>query len=154
MSATIVGGSFINGDRLVAKLAQAFETWATEDINNAYWDDQFKDMGRWDYGRETRRRNGEVVDSPRDIYDTGALYDSGRDSFKVTPSANVIRADWAWDAASPGGYHYARDVHEGEGTSAGWPRRWTDELYYPQKFEGSVVKLALIRRINTELNRQ
>lgn len=154
MSATIVGGSFSNPDRLVAKLAQAFETWATEDINDAYWDDQFRDMGLWDYGRETRRKNGEVVDSPRDIYDTGALYDSGRDSFKITSSANAVRANWTWDAASPGGYRYATDVHEGEGTSAGWPRPWTDELYYPQKFEASVVKLALIRQINAALSKQ
>lgn len=151
MSNIITGATMKNGDALVRQLASAFETWAREDIDDAYWDDQFKDMELWDYGRETRRKNGEVVDSPRDIFDTGALYQSGRDSFKISASNNRIDADWAWDAASPGGYHYARDVHEGEGTSAGWPRRWTEELHVPQRFDASVVKLALLNRMKAAL---
>lgn len=154
MSNVILGATVKNGGALARQLANAFETWAREDINEAYWDDQFKDMGLWEYGRETRRKNGEVVDSPRDIFDNGALYQSGRDSFKVSASSNRIDADWAWDAASPGGYHYARDVHEGEGTSAGWPRRWTEELHVPQRFNESVVKRALLNRINTALSAQ
>lgn len=154
MSATIVGGTMRNVDTLVRQLANAFETWATEDIDDAHWDDKFKDMSLWTYERETRRKNGEVVYSPRDIYDLGALYQSGRDSFKISSSSIAISANWAWDAIGPSGYHYARDVHEGEGTSAGFPRPWTDELYYPQKFDASGVKQALIGRMKTALGSQ
>jgi len=154
MSATIVGGTMRNVDTLVRQLANAFETWATEDIDDAHWDDKFKDMSLWTYERETRRKNGEVVDSPRDIYDLGTLYQSGRDSFKISSSSISISADWAWDAVGPSGYHYARDVHEGEGTSEGFPRPWTDELYYPQKFDASAVKQALLGRISVAMGRQ
>lgn len=152
MSAIVTGAVLQNSDALVRQLANAFETWAKEDIDDAYWDDQFKDMGLWKYERETRRKNGEIVGSPRDIFDTGALYQSGRNSFNMSTSPNRISANWSWDATGPGGYHYARDVHEGEGTSAGFPRPWTDELYYPQKFRASTVRQALLSRINAELS--
>jgi hypothetical protein len=149
----IVTGAKIVGIKLLeAKLVQAFEAWVKEDIDDAYWDDQFLDMGKWNYGRETKRKNGETVDSPRDIYDLGALYESGKNS-SINLDSNNVTASWNWDATGGGGYKYARDVHEGEGTSAGFPRRWTDELYYPQKFAGSSVRLALVRRINAALRR-
>lgn len=149
---TITGGSFRNPQQLINKITQAFEAWASEDINDSYWDDQFRDMGLWDYDRETRRKNGEIVDSPRDIYDTGALYQSGIDSFKLNSSASQVSANWAWDATNSSGQAYARYVHEGEGTNYGNPRPWTDELVFPQKFDNSVVKKALINRIQAALN--
>lgn len=31
---------------------------------------------RWEWDRPTRRHNGQIVESPRDIYDTGNLYRS------------------------------------------------------------------------------
>jgi hypothetical protein len=154
MSTVIFGASMKNGDALVRRLAEAFEDWAREDIDDAYWDDQFKDMGLWRYERETRRKNGAVVESPRDIYDTGALYQSGRDSFRISSSPNQVAANWAWDAVGSNGYHYARDVHEGEGTSAGFPRKWTDELAVPQKFDASIVKQALLLKINAAMDRR
>jgi hypothetical protein len=147
MAGIIVGAKFYGEEFLKAKLVQAFETWVKEDIDDAYWDDQFLDMGKWKYGRETKRKNGETVDSPRDIYDLGVLYESGKNS-SINLDANNVTASWNWDAAGSSGYKYARDVHEGEGTSAGFPRKWTDELYYPQKFAGSSVRLALVRRLN------
>jgi hypothetical protein len=148
MTGIIVGAKVYGLKLLEAQLVQAFETWVKEDIDDAYWDDQFFDMSKWKYGRETKRKNREIVDSPRDIYDLGTLYESGKDS-SINLDANSVTASWNWDAASEGGYKYARDVHEGEGTSAGFPRKWTDELYYPQKFAGSSVRLALVRRLNS-----
>ncbi len=151
MSAIILGATFRNSEVLVRQLSSAFETWVKEDIDEAYWDDQFRDMGLWDYGRETRRRNGEIVDSPRDIYDMGTLYESGKDS-TIESSVNAIVANWSWDARGDSGYQYARDVHEGEGTSNGFPRPWTDELAVPQKFANSAVRKALIGRVQAALN--
>jgi hypothetical protein len=145
MAGTIVGASFINPDRFVQKLAKAFETWAKEDINDAYWGDQFRE-DKWSYGGETRRKNGEVVTSPRDIYDLGALYASGRESFTLSRSGTDVAASWNWDAKNSSGGAYALYVHEGLSTNLD-PRPWTDELYYPQMFEGSSVHLALKRRI-------
>jgi len=150
MSATIIGGSFVNPDKLVAKLVDAFEQWAEEDITGAHWDDQFKEMGRWQYDGETRRKNGETVYSPRDIYDLGALYESGINSYNFTLSANVATADWNWDATNSSGEYYARYVHDGYGTNR-TGRPWTDELYYPQKFKGSTPERALLKRIKAAL---
>jgi hypothetical protein len=147
MAGIIVGAKVYGLKLLEAQLVQAFETWVKEDIDAAYWDDQFLDMSKWKYGRETKRKNSEIVDSPRDIYDLGTLYESGKNS-SINLDANNITASWNWDATGSSGYKYARDVHEGEGTSAGFPRKWTDELYYPQKFAGSGVRLALVRRLN------
>ena len=148
MAGIIVGAKVYGLKLLEAQLVQAFETWVKEDIDDAYWADQFQDMSKWKYGRETKRKNGEIVDSPRDIYDLGTLYESGKDS-SINLDGNFVTASWNWDAEGGKGYKYARDVHEGEGTSAGFPRRWTDELYYPQKFAGSSVRLALVRRLGS-----
>lgn len=149
MSGIIVGGSFKNPNDLVARLAKAFENWVTEDIQKDYWQEQFRDMDRWAYGRETRRKNGDLIgEGRRDIYDLGALYESGLDNFNVNLGSSSIVASWTWDATNPkNGYHYAVDVHEGLGTSAGFPRQWTDELASPALFETSDVRLALKRRI-------
>lgn len=149
MSGIIVGATLKNATGLMAKLAAAFETWATDDIQNDYWDEKFRDMDAWEYGRETRRKNGDLIlEGRRDIYDLGALYQSGLDSFKITQGSLGVFAAWTWDATNPdNGYHYAMDVHEGLGTSNDYPRPWTDELYVPALFEASDVRLALKRRI-------
>ena len=152
MAGIIVGAKIIGAKILEARLAQAFEAWVKEDIDDAYWGDQFRDMSKWNYGRETTRKNGEVVDSPRDIYDLGTLYDSGKDS-TINLGANAVVASWDWDARNSSGNLYAYYVHEGTSTSAGFPRRWTDELYYPQKFAGSSVRLALVRRLQSAFPR-
>ena len=44
-----------------------------EDLHQAMLDNILSD--RWDWDRETVRSDGETVDSPRNIYDTGNLYD-------------------------------------------------------------------------------
>ena len=150
MSATIIGGTIANAEKLVAKLVDAFEQWAEEDITGAYWDDQFREMGRWQYDGETRRKNGETVASPRDIYDLGALYESGINSYNFTLSTDLAIADWNWDATNASGRYYAYYVHEGEGTNR-TGRPWTDELAVAQKFKGSVPEAALLRRIRAAM---
>lgn len=150
MSAIITGGSFSNPERLVAKLVEAFKDWTEQDINGAYWDDQFREMGRWQYDGETRRKNGETVSSPRDIYDLGALYESGINSYNFTLSANVAVANWNWNATNGSGRYYAYYVHEGEGTNR-TGRPWTDELAVAAKFDNSAPQKALLRRIKAAL---
>jgi hypothetical protein len=153
MAGIIVGAKIYGEEFLEAKLQAAFETWVKEDIDDAYWADQFQDMSKWKYGRETKRKNREIVDSPRDIYDLGTLYESGKNS-TINAEGNMVTASWNWDAEGGKGYKYARDVHEGEGTSSGFPRKWTDELYFPQKFEGSTVRLAFLRRLKAAFPRR
>jgi|694.fasta_scaffold15202_6 hypothetical protein len=46
--------------------------WADADF------DQQMTSEKWDWPNETRRKNGQVVNSPRDIIDTGALLQSKR----------------------------------------------------------------------------
>ena len=151
MSGVIVGGNFSNGDKLINKLAKAFETWAQEDLDDGYFEDQFKDE-KWDYPGETRRKNGEVVESPRDIYDLGDLYRSGKDSFKITQGSNDITASWNWDAKNDNGRAYAWYVHEGLSTNLE-PRQWTDVFQDQSLFAGSVVSRALRSRVRATLNK-
>jgi hypothetical protein len=152
MAGVVVGAKLIGGDILEKKLRAAFETWASEDIDDAYWDDQFKDE-KWIYSNETKRKNGETVTSPRDIYDLGALYDSGRESFRITQGSLDITATWNWDAQNSSGRAYAWYVHEGLGTNVA-PRPWTDELQVPSRFEASSVRLALKRRIKAAFKKK
>lgn len=142
---TIVGGSFLNSKSWENKLIEAFAAWAEEDINDAYWDDQFK-ADIWSYPDETKRKNGETVGSPRDIYDLGALYDSGRESFSLNLGGVSPSASWNWDATNGSGRAYAWYVHEGLGTNQA-PRPWTDDFQIRAKFETSVVSRALRNRI-------
>ena len=141
----IIGGTLLNGKSLENKLVNAFAAWAQEDINDAYWDDQFK-ADIWSYPDETKRKNGETVGSPRDIYDLGALYDSGRESFSVNLGGIVPSVSWTWDAVNTSGRAYAWYVHEGLSTNQA-PRPWTDDFQVAAKFQSSVVSRALRNRI-------
>ena len=151
MSGVIVGGSLINPDDIVNKLAQAFETWVKEDVNDAYFEDQFKD-DKWPYAGYTRRKSGEMAGTVRNIYDLGELYRSGKESFKITQGSNDITASWNWDAKNDSGGAYAWYVHEGLSTNLE-PRQWTDVFQERNLFDGSVVSKALRLRIRSVLNK-
>jgi len=122
----------INQKIIEEALLSAFEKWAEEDINEAHWNDQF--LGeKWKYNGVTERANGETVTSPRDIYDLGALYKSGQESFTFSMDTNGAEANWHWDATNRSGQEYAWYVHEGLGTNA-TPRRFTDDISTPSSF--------------------
>lgn len=144
MSGVIVGGTIINAAALEAKLAKAFETWSRFDVND-YFRDQFLD-DKWPYPGETKRKNGDVVTSPRDIYDLGDLYKSGRDGFRIEQGGVDITASWNWDAKNSSGRGYAWYVHEGLSTNLE-PRQWTDIFQQRDLFESSNVSRALSSRI-------
>ena len=57
---------------------------------------------QFDWPRQTRRRNGTVVGSPRDIVDLGGLLRSQRREY---PSATQLL--FTWDAKSDKGFMYA-----------------------------------------------
>jgi hypothetical protein len=151
MSAIIVGGNFNNPERLVQKLEKAFETWARFDVND-YFRDQFLE-DKWDYDGETRRKSGEFVGpEPRNIFDLGDLYRSGRDSFKIEQGGVDITASWDWDAKNSSGRGYAWYVHEGLSTNIE-PRQWTDIFQQRDLFSQSGVSKELRSRIRTALNK-
>lgn len=151
MSGTIVGGSINNADKLVAKLEKAFETWARFEVND-YFRDQFLE-DKWTYDGETQRKNGEFVGpEPRNIFDLGDLYRSGRDSFDVRQSANSIDALWNWNARNSSGRLYAWYVHEGLSTNLA-PRQWTDIFQEQSLFENSNVSKELKSRIRAAFNK-
>lgn len=151
MSGVVVGGSVINAKILEQKLAQAFETWAKEDLDDGYFEDQFKD-DKWSYAGYTRRKSGEIAGTVRNIYDLGELYRSGKESFKITQGGNDITAAWDWDAKNDSGGAYAWYVHEGLSTNLE-PRQWTDVFQERNLFDGSVVSKALRSRIRVALNK-
>ena len=141
-----ISAKLINGHLIENALLKAFETWAEEDINDQYMAEQFLDPGRWPYDAPTEgteRKNGQVVYSPRNIYDLGELYRSGQDSFSVTNGT----ASWNFDATNDQGGAYAWYVHEGIGTNT-TPRPWTDDLTIPSKFDGGSEKRQLIAKID------
>lgn len=150
MSATIVGGKFINSQRLEQRLVKAFETWTRFDVND-YFRDQFLE-DKWPYDGETVRKNGETVTSPRNIFDLGDLYRSGRDSFRITQGGLDITATWDWDAANSSGRAYAWYVHEGLSTNR-TARPWTDVFQQKDLFDASNVSKELRTRIRAALSK-
>lgn len=145
MSAIIVGGSFNDPERLVQKLEKAFETWARFDVND-YFRSQFLE-DKWDYDGETRRKSGEFVGpEPRNIFDLGDLYRSGRDGFKIEQGGVDVTASWNWDAKNSSGRGYAWYVHEGLSTNLE-PRQWTDIFQQRDLFASSNVSKELKSRI-------
>jgi hypothetical protein len=94
-------------------LNRAFDV-AVEAQKDAFQDAIASDI--WEWERETVRRNGETVTSPRDIIDTGELYDS----LVISRSANAVEYSWEADHASI--------VHDGATTKNGTDlsaRPWT-----------------------------
>jgi hypothetical protein len=136
--------SLIGIGSIETALAKAFEDWTEQDINDAFWDDQFKE-DKWDHSPLTIRKNGDSVGSPRDIYDLGELYDSGRESFTSTNSPGNLTARWHWDAKNSSGKEYAIYVHEGIGTNAGYPREFTDDLSIAFSFRKPIAKAFKLR---------
>ena len=147
----IVSAKFNNSTLLEKALVNAFKKWAEEDVNKTHWNDQFKDMGKWQYDNETKRKNGEVIKAgKRDIYDYGLLYESGVQSFKVNELPEMVEATWHWDAKNSSGEEYAWYVHEGRGTNVN-ARKFTDDISIPSSFFYKTPGRALVGRIRTEL---
>lgn len=154
----ITGARLTNEKALIEAIEDAFATWADEDINRAHWQDQFMDMGKWQWDGYTTRKNGEVVYSPRDIYDLGDLYRSGVDSFYVEQTTGGSIAHWHWDARNnkknesgkSSGEEYAFYVHYG--TEKHPARPFTDDIALDVSFFRKGPGKALKLRMNAELS--
>jgi hypothetical protein len=146
----VVGATITNLHTIEKALVDAFEEWAENDINKDHWEEQFK-TSKWFYEGLTDRKNGAIVGSPRDIYDLGALYQSGVESFSLSKTSNSIAADWHWDAKNSSGIEYAWYVHEGTGTNA-TPRPFTDDISLPASFFLRTPGKALMQQVQNSLD--
>ena len=146
----VTGARIIGGDDLEKALIRAFQQWTKEDINEAFWDDQFKE-DRWEHSPLTQRANGDTVGSPRDIYDLGNLYKSGVDSYKFQSSTSAAEASWGWNAKNRSGEEYAMYVHEGTGTNFTYPRAFTDDVSDMAFSFRKPIGRALLSRVETAL---
>jgi hypothetical protein len=151
MAGITVGAKIIGMKVFEAKLREAFEEWAALEVND-HFHDQFRTK-KWDYPGVTFRKNGTTAGpGPRDIYDLGNLYESGRDSFVVKQGTDVVTASWNWDARNTSGKLYAYYVHEGEGTNQE-ARRWTDPLVSPDLFLSSSLSKSLEKYVASAFRR-
>ena len=103
----------IDLSKINSAINRAFDV-AIEAQKDAFQDAIASDI--WEWERETMRRNGEKVTSPRDIVDTGELYDS------LVISRNTNTAQYTWKA------DHATIVHDGATTKNGTDlpaRPWT-----------------------------
>jgi hypothetical protein len=146
----VTGARIIGGDDLERALIRAFQIWTEEDINNAFWDDQFKEE-KWKHSPLTIRKNGEQVGSPRDIYDLGNLYQSGVNSYKYNSSSQAAESRWHWDAKNSSGKEYAIYVHEGLGTNDPYERRFTDDVSDMAFSFRKPIGKALLSRVEAAL---
>jgi hypothetical protein len=147
----IVGASITNVKAIENALVKAFEKWAEEDINDKHWEKQFRDMSKWNWPNETLRQSGPpLVTSPRDIYDLGLLYDSGKQSFDVQSTANGASADWHWDAKNSSEKEYARHVHDGTKFMDGRP--FTEDIAVEASFFFKEPGKDLVARVQTALD--
>ena len=147
----VVGVKLIGQNLIEQALIDAFELWASEDINDAHWQDQFQEE-KWKYDGATERKNGLVVTSPRDIYDIGELYRSGVDSFRFAKDSSGAQASWHWDATNSSGNEYAWYVHEGIGSNV-TARPFTDDISIPSSFFRKAPGRALQLRTAQALER-
>ena len=95
-------------------------------------DRQFTDE-KWNWPRTTRRRNGTIAQTTRDIIDTGALRDSKIGPTKGHGNAYVGTRRWVWD--SP----YAEAVKNGTG-SGHLPRDWVKAALNELPFEAYIAR--------------
>ncbi|HYW17714.1 MAG TPA: hypothetical protein VE956_00120 [Nodularia sp. (in: cyanobacteria)] len=103
----------IDLNKLNSAINRAFDL-AVEAQGEAFQNALASDI--WEWPRETLRQNSDLVSSPRDIYDTGELYDS----LVISRTANA--AEYTWEA------DYAAIVHDGATTKSGTElpaRPWT-----------------------------
>lgn len=141
----------LNAQAIEKSLVEAFSKWASIDVNQTHWREQFTDMSKWKYDGETKRKSGgPPVGSPRDIYDLGRLYESGVNSFSLNYNGGVVEASWHWDAKNSKGIEYANYVHEGTGTNK-TARPFTDDVAVASSFFLKTPGMALKLRVSQAL---
>ncbi len=105
--------------QLAARVPQIIRAYG--DVMDTQLKEEIKAV-QFDWPRQTRRRNGSIVGSPRDIVDTGNFLRSQRREY---PDATTLR--FTWDAKSDSGFMYAGLILTGYTTNKGTPvpgRNW------------------------------
>ena len=100
----------LDKDRIITAAQRAFADTVTD------LDRQFKaeiSAPKWGWPGSTKRKNGQVVSSPRDIVDEGDLLASQQVNIAV------FAAEWEWAV------QYSAIVHQGNGTNVP-ARPWTE----------------------------
>ena len=87
---------------------------------------------KWQWDGTTLRRNGSIAGSPRDIYDTGDLFDS--QTIEIDGDTATVSYD----------VDYAIDVHNGTEKTAARP--WTETAAEDTDFSG-IMGEALRKRL-------
>jgi hypothetical protein len=148
----IISARIIGGKRIENALVKAFEQWTKDYIQDIYWEEQFE-SDKWKWDGETKRQNpaAGTAGSPRDIYDWGDLYKSGRDSYKFSLEADGAEATWFWDATNDSGDKYAWYVHYG--TKFMPDRPFTDDLVLEGSFFWNAPGKSLITIVQSHLNK-
>ena len=146
----IVNAKIINAKAIEKALLDAFKEWSEKDINDKHWKYQFQER-KWDYDGITVRKSGEIVGpEPRNIYDLGALYDSGVRSYSFSLGSSQAQANWHWDATNGSGKEYASAVHYGTKFMDGRP--FTDDISLPSSFFLKQPGKDLLSRVQTALD--
>ena len=94
--------------------------WAENDFRQAI------EATKWNWPRETKRRSGPTVGSPRDIVDLGGLRNS-----QIREGMGEDRTAFVWTGGE--GKAYALEVHDGYSSKAGNrvpPRPFTEETIF------------------------
>jgi hypothetical protein len=158
MANIVAGVKIVGMKQLETKLQQAFENWAEKDVNDQYWKEQFLERD-WPYPGTTKRKNpnAPIVEAgdPRDIYDYGKLYQSGKESLEIASNTTSVTASWDWNAKNSSGQLYAYYVHEGAAKAGNnlVARRWTDALVIPDLFLASDLSKLFKRRIEDQFRK-
>ena len=128
-----INARLIGGENIEKALLNAFEKWTKEDINEKFWETQFR---RKDWPYESTNEGLTIRENPsafipeagslRDIYDYGDLMQSGIKSYKYESSSDSGTAHWHWDATNSTGNEYAAYVHNGTRLMSGRP--FTDRI--------------------------
>ena len=152
----VISARIVNAHLIEDAIVKAFEQWTEEYIQDIYWEEQFE-SDKWDWSNEnnnqTKRQNpaAGTAGSPRDIYDWGDLYKSGRDSYEFSLNANGAEATWFWDATNESGDKYAWYVHYGTKHMQG--RAFTDDLVIEASFFWNGPGKSLTTFVQSHLNK-
>jgi len=127
-----------NGERILGALSEPFHR-ANEALNPAF----AKELTsrKWDWPGETKRENGEVVSSPRDIVDTGEL----RRSY-VGKREGPFEHSHSWS-----NIEYGMAVHEGADFSDG--RKMPARPWTRDPIKQRVLEEAFERYVGPELGK-
>lgn len=130
-----MGSIIIDLIKVNKAIATAFDN--TVDYQSAVFADQFV-QDKWNWPRLTKRSNGSIAGTVRDIIDTGALADSQI----VARSSDGKSAEWSWPT------EYSLYVHQGVTLRNGtelparpWARVGIEEGKPDEKFASELRRL-------------